>query len=398
MENKNPLVKVTPVRWADHKNFSDRVAIRGHPNFYVNLLNGKITYKRGPVRISTGKNTIKAAKDFVDAELKMRATGQSIESIKRTRLGISNLHWREIWEELMQIKKQDRYEATQKTYRSNWRYGIAPFWEDKTTLDLTPETITEYKLWYLKKYSDKGRLFDKTYVHFHMLLTFARERKYISDFPPNLANLEDTSDTIKKRSQYKKAGRTATQSEVDSLISATDEIVNTNYGGEGFAHKKMLSARARLAIVLAATMGLRKTEAVSLLKERVNLKKSEIEVWSKNKYWRIVPMSKLAAEAFKEQSKYNAGSKYIFPLPCDPTRHIYSQILDKVWGLTKRLAGIETRLRFHDLRHTFATKTAEDNWPPIIACKVLDMSLKIYQRVYCKPSDEKIAEYMRKSF
>ncbi len=400
MELKNnPKVKVTPERWVDHKHYSDLVAVKNHPNYYVNLLSGKITYQKGKTKIPTGHTMIRQAKDFVEDEIKARATGLTKNEVIRKRLGIVNRLCGEVWSELMAIKKEDRFEATQKTYKSNWTYGIAPYWENKTVDEMTdPEKITDYKLWYLKKHGEKGRLFDKTYIHFHMLLAFAFERRYVNDLPPNLKSLEDLCDTIKKRRKYKKAGRIAAPSEIEALEAAADKIVDSNFGGHSPAQKKVFAVRAKAAFALAVTGGLRKMEAGGLVKERVNWVKKEIEVWSKNKHWRKVPMSPLVERSLREQFKYNKHSIYVFPMTTEPNRHVSSQVLDHGWDAMKKIAGIENRLRFHDLRHTFATKTAEDNWPPIIACKVLDMSLKIYQKVYCKPSDEKIAEYMRRSF
>jgi len=396
---KNPLVKVRPVEWVEHKNYSDLVAIERYPNFYVNLLSGKITYKKGKIIIRTRKTNIREAQRLVEDELKARSTGKTKEEIKKDRLGISTQTWGDIWtNELMPLKKADRFEATQKTYNSNWKYGIEPFWGKKTTLELNSKTISQYKVWYLNKYSEDGRLFEKTFVHFKMLLTFALERKYITELPPNLNDLQDLGATIKKRKKYKKAGRVATADELKALEEAADKIKNSPYGGDGPAQKAMFAARSKAAFALASTMGLRKMEVGILFKDRVNWPKKEIEVWSKNKHWRKVPMSPFAEKALREQFKYNKNSQYVFPMATDPNRHISSQVLDHGWDAMKKLAGIENRLRFHDLRHTFATKTAEDNWPPIIACRVLDMSLKIYEKVYCKPSDEKIAEFMRRSF
>ena len=100
-------------------------------------------------------------------------------------------------------------------------------------------------------------------------------------------------------------------------------------------------------------------------------------------------------EAFQIQKQFT-DSVWVFPMPSDPTRHISSQVFDKVWFKCRSLAGVTGR--YHDLRHTFATKTAEDGWPPVVACEVLDQSLAIYQKTYCKPSQESKTKWMLKTF
>ena len=144
---------------------------------------------------------------------------------------------------------------------------------------------------------------------------------------------------------------------------------------------------------------MRKMEAGKLKRESVDIQKKVLRVWSfKNHEWREIPLMPEVADAFKEHYKHVAKSPWVFPMVTDPERHCSSQILDKGWYEARELAGIRGRLRFHDLRHTFATRTAEENWPPILACEILDMSLSVYQNTYCKGSLAKKDQLLRKTF
>lgn len=51
-------------------------------------------------------------------------------------------------------------------------------------------------------------------------------------------------------------------------------------------------------------------------------------------------------------------------------------------GETIRREIKKGRLRFHDLRHSRATEFARQDVNPAIACTILGMSLRMYQKVY----------------
>lgn len=91
-------------------------------------------------------------------------------------------------------------------------------------------------------------------------------------------------------------------------------------------------------------------------------------------------------------------SGYIFPQLSDTSKHIMGQYFDKDWIRTKREAKLRGRARIHDIRHTFATQTARDNWPTAVACTVLDMSAKEYMKTYVHINDKDMAGWLAGSF
>lgn len=113
--------------------------------------------------------------------------------------------------------------------------------------------------------------------------------------------------------------------------------------------------------------GLRRGELLGLKWEDVDLKNGSLRVQrqvaringeiveaplkTKNSY-RTLPLSADAVEVLKEQRKKNSGSPYVFssptggPISPDSVLHMLHRVLKRA-GLPK--------VRFHDLRHTFAT-------------------------------------------
>ena len=75
-----------------------------------------------------------------------------------------------------------------------------------------------------------------------------------------------------------------------------------------------------------------------------------------------------------------------------------SQVFDKAWVSIKRSARIKGKARVHDIRHTFATKTARDKWPIPHATKILDMSADVYMATYVHITTDDIREYLDSSF
>lgn len=379
-----------------HTKLNQLAAVEGHQNYYVNLISGKISYKKGAGKwIHTGETRIMSAQKIVQERLLSMEKGVSPSEAKRRITGVKDGSITQYYNELMELKEVESKPSTMRTYWRSFNQGFGPFWKDKTVSEITHANVLQYKAWYLKNHPK--RHFEHTLIHLGMLFRYMHKMGYLSKIP-DLTPLDSVQEVTDRNSKRQKPGRVLRPDEEKKLIAALPKI-ETHYkkGGTTKDHKAMLTSRASLAILLGLKAGMRKGEICVLPWKRIYEEAEYFWVWSdKNMTWRKIPWTKLLRKAFDEQFKFTGHTEWVFPMPSDITKPLSPQVMDKVWIKVKKLAGIQGRLRFHDLRHTFATRTGEEGWPVSIACKVLDMSIPIYQKVYCKPSDEKISEWMNK--
>lgn len=398
--------------------FNDLVRLEKYEGYYISPKSGKITYRRThkgqTIRIATGVTGklnpktgkvegIAEARAIVELELEKRRTGKTEVAIKRERQGITNPRVEDIWNELCSIKFEGKEQGTKDNYDKAWRNGLQGFWGEKTCREIRTETIPAYKAWYLKE--KPKRLFDKTYDFLKMLIRFMHARGYIPEMP-DLTELNDLDEIIKKNKRYKKAGRVYTEAEQKGMLAAWEDFLGGRVEGTSSRQKRVLAARARLSVRLGLLCGLRAMEAMKLKRENIDLQRGVMNVWSlKNHKWREVPLVPEVTDAIKYQLEANAHlkSQWLFPMPSDPDRHLSSQLLEKTWYRVREIAGVIPKhkydARFHDLRKTFATMTAEQGWPWKVACEILDMTGDVYEKTYAnRVSYESKAALMQKHF
>lgn len=363
--------------------FGDLEKIDGHPNYYRNPRSGVIYFKKSGRKFSTGEKKIMAAKRVVEERLALEAASGNVGQVQRKLKGELNPLISDLKEEFFATKATEVTESTMMTYRQNWDYGMKGFWGDKRVLDITDANLIKFKAWYLE--SNPTRVFDHTAVHLKAIFDYIRAQKLILSVPDfNL--LRGVKEAVVRNSKRVKVGRVYKEEEIAAMLKAANQLSPAK------------RPYARLGILLGARAGLRKMEALTLEWKHVDLKKRSMTVWSrKNHKWRDIPLAWELVEAFKAMPRDNAAG-LIFPKKSNPSEPLSSQLFDKMWVAVKAFAGITGKARFHDLRHTFATRTAEEGWPPIVACSVLDQSFKVYQGVYCKPSFESKSDLIDRTF
>jgi integrase len=209
-----------------------------------------------------------------------------------------------------------------------------------------------------------------------MLVRFAHKRGHISQ----AFEITDLDKFIASKTKREKVGRVYNPEELSRMVECGCSEV------------------AVLGILLGSKMGMRIGEFLSIEWNRIDFKKNCIEVWSKNKHWRTIPMTKDVAEYLKIRRKSFPDAKLVFGASRTPSKPMAKQVFYKYWVEMLLAAGIKGRARVHDLRHTFATKTARDNWPPTVACKLLDMSLQQYMKTYVHITYDDMVSLMQKSF
>jgi integrase len=377
--------------------YSNIKKIDGHKNFYRDPLSNKIHYKRGPFKFSCKTTKITEAKRFAEIELTRRTQPGMEKAVARKLKGVLHPFLSTLWEEefLDSEVRPEVSASTLMTYEQNWKYGMEGFWGDKTTQDLTDQNLVNWKNWYLT--NNPKRVSDHTIAHFKKFAKYLRRKGLIKEMP-DFSCFKNLSKAIDRNAQRTKVGRVYDDQELESMISAADS--------EHFSPQAGI--RTRVAILFGWLCGMRKSEVLDVRESRINYAKRTLEVWSfKNKQWRTVPLVDRLVLAIKEhrvcQHTMGIDTDLLFPMAQNPKRKMSSQLFDKDWKDVKRIANISgwnvrNRARFHDLRHTCATKMGEDGWPAKVACTMLDMSLREFDRTYSKPRGGKVGEWAHRTF
>lgn len=139
--------------------------------------------------------------------------------------------------------------------------------------------------------------------------------------------------------------------------------------------------------IIALETGLRRGDLMSLHWSSVDEKAGRIRVtMGKTKVDAVIPISPRCREAVKECRERLRNEELVFVT--DEGTPIAESTLERAFALAKRLAKITRRLRFHDLRHTWASKLASRGVSIQVISKALGhTSTKMSER-YAKPSDE----------
>jgi len=114
----------------------------------------------------------------------------------------------------------------------------------------------------------------------------------------------------------------------------------------------------RNVVVIITEMGLRPyKELMPMKKEQVDLENLVVHIPDSKTPSGIgdMPMTKLAARAFKAQIKTSRKSEYLFPTTDPKSTKSYVSTLKTTWTSTLKRAGIPHFPLYH-LRHTFASR------------------------------------------
>ena len=167
---------------------------------------------------------------------------------------------------------------------------------------------------------------------------------------------------VRKLEERKDVGKALSPDEERRLLDALDEQTSPN-------RSQTLSTFVRVALMT----GMRATEITTLTWGQIDFSREVITVGrakTANGTGRQIPMSRdlfhvLAAHAEWFTARFGSAKPedYIFPAgkptPNDPKNHITD--VTGAWDALRKRAGVSCRL--HDLRHTAATKLAENGVP-----------------------------------
>jgi integrase len=143
----------------------------------------------------------------------------------------------------------------------------------------------------------------------------------------------------------------------------------------------------RLAIVMAATMGMRRGEIYGLEWSRVDLDRRVIRLLdehTKTKQGRAFGISSTAYDMLLERKK---GPRWVFARGDSLDQPIHPDALKSVWTNLKADLGITGR--FHDLRHTFLTKAFKaPGANTALICFFAGLSLQVAEARYLHFTEE----------
>ena len=276
------------------------------------------------------------------------------------------------WEDLKREKIADETSAaTMKRMDTVWRHHLEPYLGNWAPKHVTPDMIPDFVIWHRKK--KPGRQLVNVYKYMGNLFNYMVRTGALQQSQVPLINIPKSE----KKHHDKKKGRIITDAENKAM------------------HKNA-KGRIRCVIALADPLGSRKMEIVSLEKSRIKTEDGRMFLVldtdnTKTGLARVLPVPKRSEKILKKQIEESGDSPYLFPTK-DGTKHIPAPLIDRDWKVLKKKAEIKGRLRFHDWRHTRATKFAQQKVNPIIACTILGMNISVYQKVYAQLSGKDLIE------
>ena len=144
----------------------------------------------------------------------------------------------------------------------------------------------------------------------------------------------------------------------------------------------------RNIIITALHTGMRKGEIISLKWENVDLENNLITIDqtnAKSKKTRRVPVNSIMRKILLEQRLKSAGSEYVFQ-SSKGTPYFRQDSLNRAFMLALSKAGIKG-LRFHDLRHTAATRMIESGASIVAIKEILGHSSLDMTMRYAHPNE-----------
>lgn len=259
--------------------------------------------------------------------------------------------------------KANKAPATIYGARNTIEKHLLPFFGHMRIDEVTESTFEEYVL-ERQNEDPERKLFDH-WKHFSGIMKRAYRRGLVS-----------RPIVVKNPDKETKAGKVYTRKEEVRILRAA-------------------KPHQRLQILMGIKMGMRNGEILGLTTARIDLESNFIRLEAadtKTRYARVIPIHPRVLTLLKRRLT-NLKGHAIFPTPGDPNTPVSRRGNKTSWRNIKRRAGV--RGRFHDLRHTCATRMAESNINPVIAARILGMGLDVYDKVYCKPSEDALSKAMK---
>jgi integrase len=351
----------------------EKITARGADGLYRDVISKIIYFReykkgRGEVKVSTRTTNVEDAKRFRDE--KRRAWNQTTNKAKQTRTA---LELYDLW--VIRAEALNKSQATvtsmkaTRNFLSSYIGTMLP--DEMTAVWWETKFIPETKFLRFKTERKEGKKV-QTQLKRTTPRKFYNDWKWTSSFLKQLV----ADGVIQKQPKLvnpdpeRDPGRVFTDQEIETLLgnAQTDNLY--------------------LAILMAITMGMRRSEIFMLQADRVDLEKGMIRLRAedtkirKGRSFAISPDT-LAGITERVQS----GAKWIFPASDDPEKPVHKDGYMGAWRRLKERTGIEGR--FHFLRHTFLTKAFRTKGSnAALICHYAGLSLEEAQKTYLHFTDE----------
>lgn len=312
---------------------------------------------------------------YVNGKDRTKSTGEKDSKVRAQKIALRTLSdwfgkpfkgyepsFEDLSREYLELKKT-KSPATSASARNSVRLHLNPFFGGMKISQINDSTFEDFvNQARIKK--PKRKLFND-WKHFIGVMNRAK-RKGLLEKPLEVSNPDPST----------KSGKVYTREEEIKLLRAA-------------------SPTHRLQILLGIKMGMRIGEILGLELSRINLSSGFIKLEdedTKTRYARIIPIHPRVKTILKLTLPKIKGTA-LFPTPGNLNLPMTRRGNKSAWAGIKRRSGVVGR--FHDLRHTCATRMAEANMHPVIAARILGMSLEVYDKVYCKPKPDALMRAMQ---
>lgn len=195
--------------------------------------------------------------------------------------------------------------------------------------DISPSKISEYKGLRKSEGAKPATLARELEVFRHSLNLAVREWEWLEKNPFEKVKIEKPNNKVE---------RWVIREEEETLLQYSEPWL-------------------REIIFFALNTGMRQNEILSLQWSQVDLvRRTSTLIETKNKEKRTVPLNKGVLELLMEKGRAKSISGYVFTTQAE-TRYNARNLLRSFYSARKK-AGLED-VRFHDLRHTFATRLVQ---------------------------------------
>lgn len=311
---------------------------KGNENLYRHPDTGIIYFSKyragkGKIEKSTKTRVLAEAKVIAD-EIRVKFFGKGVIKRGKQTCGVLFPGWQDL--------NKTKAPATVASIESSWKH-LKPYIQD-----FLPEEITE-RFW-------EGVYIPEKRLTHGQDRKFFNDRKWLSMFLLFLKRegVIDAVPKLRNPDPECKVGKVYTDDELQRLLQ--------NAGPD-----------LKLQILMAVSMGMRKSEIMKLTWARIDMANRVIHLRAEDTKIRKARSFAISAVVYRLLELRDRSKAFLFPSPLNPNKPQVNGI-ERAWQRCKRAAKVIGR--FHDLRHTFLTRAFRSkNVNPALICFYAGLSL-----------------------